>query len=85
MDMIYPLPDLMPVTPSNTSNVVNDDGDDIIGRGVIVGGAGVLDYTSALGKRRQVTLAAGIIHNLEVKKVWADETTATLILVGKDK
>lgn len=60
------------ITPSDTVNQSY--------RGIFIGGAGTVTVTTAGGNTVQFTCPAGIVLPVEVTRVWASATTATLMV-----
>ena len=64
-------------------SVTPDDGNDLarITRGIYIGGAGDLQVTMFDGGEVTFTaLAIGVVHPLQIRRVKATSTTATLII-----
>lgn len=68
--------------PSHLMAVTPNDGQDLphVSRGLNVLGTGTVRVTSAQGDTVTLTVAAGIVLPVRVRRIWATGTTATGIV-----
>ena len=74
-------------TPSDSTFITDQNGTPKTAAGFLIGGDGVLRVTWGNGRVDTVpasTFNTGEVHWIEVKKIWATDTTATNIYLAVD-
>ena len=82
-----PVPELRHITPSN-SEFTDQAGGRLVGRGLLIGTDGIVKLKWGTGRVETIpagTLNTGEIHDVEVRAIYSDVTTATDIYVGFDR
>jgi hypothetical protein len=84
LDSIAAPTDGFPFTPTDATWIQDPDGNEVTARAVTIEVAGDLDVTFINGQRRTIpehALPVGGRISMQIKKIWAANTTATGIFV----
>jgi len=85
--MIDYKPQLSAITPSDAAGFTDARGNSITAKGLLIGTDGAISVTWATGVKEVIpmsVLGTGVIHNVEIQRIWASGTTATNIYCGFD-